>query len=182
MNLTEHFLIAMPQLRDPMFEGAVVYICEHSDSGAMGVIVNKPSPVNMEVVFAAIGKKIPTRLQGQYVMLGGPVQPERGFVLHTPIGTWDSSLHINDELALTTSRDIIEGLAKDDAVEHALLTIGYSQWSAGQLERELADNSWLVVPATQQILFHTPPEERYNAALNQLGVRRENLMGGIGHA
>lgn len=181
MNLAEHFLIAMPSLRDPMFEHSVVLIGEHQESGAMGIVINKPSPVHMEVVFAAIGQNTPARFAGQYVMMGGPVQTERGFVLHTPVGNWESSLHINDELALTTSRDIIDGLAKDDEIDHALLTIGYSSWKKGQLEQEIAQNDWLVVPADQDILFHTPAEERYRAALNKLGVRLENLMR-AGHA
>ncbi|CRZ20294.1 YqgE/AlgH family protein [Kingella kingae] len=181
MNLAEHFLIATPSLRDPMFEHSVVLIGEHQESGAMGIVINKPSPVHMEVVFAAIGQNTPARFAGQYVMMGGPVQTERGFVLHTPVGNWESSLHINDELALTTSRDIIDGLAKDDEIDHALLTIGYSSWKKGQLEHEVAQNDWLVVPADQNILFHTPPEERYQAALHKLGIRLENLMG-AGHA
>ncbi len=105
MNLAEHFLIATPSLRDPMFEHSVVLIGEHQESGAMGIVINKPSPVHMEVVFAAIGQNTPARFAGQYVMMGGPVQTERGFVLHTPVGNWESSLHINEELALTTSRD-----------------------------------------------------------------------------
>ena len=115
-------------------------------------------------------------------MMGGPVQPERGFVLHTPTGEWESSLHINDSLALTTSRDIIDGLAKDEAIDAAILTIGCSQWSAGQLERELAQNAWLVAPADEEILFDTPIEERYNAALGKLGVDAARLMGEGGNA
>ena len=183
MNLSHHFLLAMPSLdNDSVFHQSVVYLCEHGESGALGLIVNKPSPVNMEIVFAAIGKPTPEKLQGQFVMMGGPVQPERGFVLHTPTGEWESSLHINDELALTTSRDIIDGLAKDEAIDAAILTIGCSQWSAGQLERELAQNSWLVAPADMGILFGTPIEERYNAALGKLGVDAAHLMGEGGNA
>ena len=99
MNLSHHFLLAMPSLdNDSVFHQSVVYLCEHGESGALGLIVNKPSPVNMEIVFAAIGKPTPEKLQGQFVMMGGPVQPERGFVLHTPTGEWESSLHINDAL------------------------------------------------------------------------------------
>ena len=159
-----------------------MYLCEHGENGAMGVIVNKPSPVTMNVVFAAIGKDTPARFKNQYVMMGGPMQTERGFVLHTPIGNWDSSLSITDSIALTTSRDIIEGLHQDDEIQGAVLTIGYSGWSAGQLEQEIAQNSWLTVPADPHILFGIPPEERYAAAFGKLGIRRENFAGAMGHA
>ncbi len=182
MNLANHFLLAMPNLEDSLFSGSLIYICEHSESGAMGVIINKPSPVPMSVVFAAIGKDTPPRLKNQYVMMGGPMQTERGFVLHTPIGNWDSSLSITDTIALTTSRDIIEELHQNDEIQGVVLTIGYSSWSAGQLEKEIAQNSWLIVPADAHILFDTPPEDRYAAAFAKLGIRREHFTGVMGHA
>ncbi|MFC2293586.1 MAG: YqgE/AlgH family protein [Kingella oralis] len=182
MNLANHFLLAMPNLEDSLFSGSLIYLCEHGENGAMGVIVNKPSPVTMNVVFAAIGKDTPARFKNQYVMMGGPMQTERGFVLHTPIGNWDSSLSITDSIALTTSRDIIEGLHQDDEIQGAVLTIGYSGWSAGQLEQEIAQNSWLTVPADPHILFGIPPEKRYAAAFGKLGIRRENFAGAMGHA
>lgn len=182
MNLANHFLLAMPNLEDSLFSGSLIYLCEHSDSGAMGIIINKPSPVTMNVVFAAIGKDTPARFNNQYVMMGGPMQTERGFVLHTPIGNWDSSLSITDRIALTTSRDIIDGLQQNDEIQGAVLTIGYSSWGAGQLEQEIAQNSWLTVPADEHILFGIPPEERYAAAFNKLGIRRENFAGAMGHA
>ena len=163
MNLANHFLLAMPNLEDSLFSGSLIYLCEHGENGAMGVIVNKPSPVTMNVVFAAIGKDTPARFKNQYVMMGGPMQTERGF-------------------ALTTSRDIIEGLHQDDEIQGAVLTIGYSGWSAGQLEQEIAQNSWLTVPADPHILFGIPPEERYAAAFGKLGIRRENFAGAMGHA
>ena len=172
MNLANHFLLAMPNLEDSLFSGSLIYLCEHSDSGAMGIIINKPSPVTMNVVFAAIGKDTPARFNNQYVMMGGPMQTERGFVLHTPIGN----------IALTTSRDIIDGLQQNDEIQGAVLTIGYSSWGAGQLEQEIAQNSWLTVPADEHILFGIPPEERYAAAFNKLGIRRENFAGAMGHA
>lgn len=181
MNLSNHFLIAMPSLDDPMFEGSLVYLCEHNSEGATGVIVNKPSPINMEVVFAATGKATPPRFRSEYVMVGGPVQTERGFVLHTPVGHWQSSLKVNDHLALTTSRDIIENM-DGDAVQDVLLTIGCSLWTGGQLERELAKNSWLTVAADEDILFKLPAHKRYDAALSKLGIRSEMLSGAVGHA
>lgn len=183
LNLTNHFLIATPDLEDSLFSGSLVYICEHTSDGAMGLIVNKPSPIGMEIVFAGAGcKHIPKKYMSEFVMMGGPVQPERGFVLHTPVGNWQSTLTVNEHNGVTTSRDIIDSLTKDETVQHALLTIGYSSWTGGQLEREIAENSWLTVAADNQILFHTPIAERHQAALNKLGITQTNLMNGIGHA
>ncbi len=182
MNLTNHFLIAMPQLKDAFFADSVVLICEHTENGAMGVVLNKPSPVDMGVIFVSAGKKIPDRFHNQYVLLGGPLQPERGFVVHTPVGNWQHSLIVNDDMALTTSRDVIEAMSEENLVENALVTIGYSSWKAGQLEDEIAKNTWLVVPADNDIVFRLPLEERYQAAFDKLGIRREQLMGVMGHA
>lgn len=180
LDLTDHFLIAMPDLEDSLFAGSLIYVCEHTPDGAMGLIVNKPSPIGMEMVFAGAGiKHIPAHLMNEFVMMGGPVQPDRGFVLHTPVGNWQSSLIVNHHNAVTTSRDVIESFAK---IEHAILTIGYSSWYKGQLERELAENSWLTVPADQDILFHTPVAIRHQAALNKLGINHINFANGVGHA
>lgn len=182
MNLTNHFLIATNTLTDSTFSGSVIYICEHSENGAMGIIINKPSPIGMEVVFTSTGNRIPDRFINQYIMMGGPVQVERGFVLHSPLGNWQSTLAINSENGITTSKDVIESLAKDERVEKVLLTIGYSSWSKGQLEREVAENAWFVVPADNHILFDTPIEQKYTAALSKLGINHVNLMHGVGHA
>lgn len=182
MNLTNHFLIATPNLEDSTFSGCVIYICEHSENGAMGVIINKPSPIGMEAVFATTGNRIPDRFINDYIMIGGPMQVDRGFVIHTPIGNWQSTLTITEKNAITTSKDVIESLAKDERVEKALLAIGYSSWSKGQLERELADNSWFVVVADNHILFNTPADKKYDAALSKLGINHINLMNGVGHA
>ena len=182
MDLTNHFLLAMPHWVDDTFSGSLIYLCEYSERGAMGLVVNKPSMVSMDVVFQAVNKRIPLRFHGQFVLIGGPSQPERGFVLHMPVGDWQSSLVITDTIALTTSRDVIEGLTDDKKIPQALLTIGYSSWDAGQLEKEIAQNHWLVLPANPQILFDIPPEERYVAALNQLGITPDRLTGAWGHA
>ena len=182
MNLADHFLIAMPSLDDPFFGGSVVYVCQHSEEGAMGVVINKPSPVLMDLIFEAAASPTPERFKGLWVMMGGPVQVDRGFVVHTPLGSWQNSLAVNDEVALTTSRDIIEQLSLENKVEQAVVAIGYASWSAGQLEKELAENSWLTVPADQHILFHLPYEQRYQAALAKLGVEEVYLMKGAGHA
>ena len=183
-NLTDYFLIAMPEMDDQFFAGSVVYICEHNDDGAMGVCINKPSPLTMNQFFEAINERTPLQYDETAVLLGGPMQVDRGFLVHTPVGSWESSLLVTDDIAFTTSRDIIENLAKnrDNAMNKTLATIGYSGWKKDQLEQELADNAWLVVPADQHIMFDVPVDERYQAALALLGVNAGQLVQGVGHA
>ena len=183
-NLTDYFLIAMPEMDDQFFAGSVVYICEHNDEGAMGVCINKPSPLTMNQFFEAINERTPLQYDGTAVLLGGPMQVDRGFLVHTPVGSWESSLLVTDDIAFTTSRDIIENLAKnrDNDMNKTLATIGYSGWKKDQLEQELADNAWLVVPANQHIMFDVPVDERYQAALALLGVNAGQLVQGVGHA
>ncbi|ULJ59491.1 YqgE/AlgH family protein [Wielerella bovis] len=182
MNLSNHFLIAMPTLNDSFFSGCVVYLCEHSNKGAMGFVINKASPVSMDIVFSSTGKTTPQRFIGKDVMLGGPLHPDRGFVLHSPVQTWQNTMPITEEIVLTTSRDILEGLANQDNESDAVLTMGYSSWEAGQLEKEIAQNTWLVANADSEIIFRLPTQERYAAAFAKLGIRPENLMGVMGHA
>ncbi|MGF6148806.1 Uncharacterized ACR, COG1678 [Kingella potus] len=181
-NLTNHFLIATPALEDPLFGGSVVYVCRHDDEGAMGIIINKASPIPMEAVFAAAEKDVPERFRDRPILMGGPVQIDRGFVVHTPRGAWQSSFPIAGDTALTTSRDIIDRLAQNDSVEKAILTIGCSSWSAGQIEQELAQNSWLTVPADDSILFDLPLRKRHRAALSKLGISPAALVKDAGHA
>lgn len=183
MNLSNHFLIAMPTLEDPFFSESVVLICEHNDNGAMGVIINKPTPIGMDIVFYADGQAVPERFKERFVMMGGPVQTDRGFVIHTPLGNWQSSLTIDAHTAITTSRDILDQMGNDNnLVEDVMLTIGYASWSSGQLEQELAQNAWLTTPADHTILFKLPPETRFQAALKKLGIRPEMLMSKGGYA
>ena len=183
-NLTDYFLIAMPEMDNQFFAGSVVYICEHNDDGAMGVCINKPSPLTMNQFFEAINERTPLQYDETAVLLGGPMQVDRGFLIHTPVGSWESSLLVTDDIAFTTSRDIIENLAKnrDNDMNKTLATIGYSGWKKDQLEQELADNAWLVVPANQHIMFDVPVDERYQAALALLGVNAGQLVQGVGHA
>ena len=181
-NLTDHFLIATPSLEDPFFGGSVVYMCRHDGDGALGLVINKPSPIPMDAVFSAIDKPVPKQFRSSLVMMGGPVQIDRGFVVHSPCGQWQSSIAVNADTALTTSRDIIERLAENDVVGKAILTIGCASWDAGQLERELEENSWLAVPADGNILFDLPFHERYRAALAKLGIEPVMLMREAGHA
>lgn len=182
MNLANHFLVAMPAMDDPFFEGSVVYLCEHGEDGALGIVINKPSPVTMDLIFAGSGRNVSTRFQDDCVMMGGPVQVDRGYVVHTPLGGWQSTLAVTDEIALTASRDIIENLYDPEKVGKAVVSIGYSSWGGGQLEKELAENVWLTVPADTHILFDLPYEERYQAAFAKLGISPAQIPQGAGHA
>lgn len=183
INLTNSFLIAMPALEDPHFSNALVYICEHNENGALGIIVNRP----LDMSLAALFEKVDLKLEDQKfanlpVYFGGPVQLDRGFVLHRPVGHWQSTLMINAELGLTSSRDVLMSVAQEGDPTDFLVSLGYSGWDAGQLEDELGQNSWLTVPAQSSILFDLPPEARLAAALQALGVSFSQLSDVAGHA
>lgn len=168
LSLVNHLLIAMPQMEDTFFHGSVVYLCEHTENGAVGLVINKISPLPMSVLFERADLPVPPRYQERGILLGGPVQADRGFILHTPVGDWENSLVVSDTIALTTSRDIVEGMLRDE-VGHALAAVGYASWSAGQLEQELATNAWLTVPAREDVIFEQPITHRYEAAMELLG-------------
>ncbi|MBW7860662.1 MAG: YqgE/AlgH family protein [Rhodocyclaceae bacterium] len=182
-NLTHHFLIAMPHMADPNFVRTLTYIAEHNENGALGVIVNRPTELTLETLFERV--ELPLEADGfagRPVYFGGPVQTDRGFVLHRPIGDWHSTLVVNEEVGLTSSRDILQSLGKDGTPSEVLITLGYAGWGAGQLEQELADNAWLTVQADMSIVFDLPPEERLVAAMQKLGVDFTNLSEVAGHA
>lgn len=182
--LSNQFLIAMPGLADPNFFQTVTYICEHDASGAMGIIINRPLNLNLGDLLQHLD--IPAIVGARAIHLplyaGGPVQQEQGFVLHTPIGPWDSSLQITDQLAITTSRDILHALARNEGPEQALVALGYAGWGPGQLEQEMAANAWLSGPADPNILFHLANEDRWSAAAALLGVDLTLLSADSGHA
>lgn len=187
LNLTNHFLIAMPSMLDPVFGGTVIYICEHNVRGAMGLVINKPTDMTISGLFDRIDLKLEnipdSHPMGKHpVMFGGPVQDDRGFVLHAPIGKFSSSLKVTDDIAFTTSRDILEAVAAGDAPERMMLSIGYAGWSAGQLEQEILANGWLTVAADMHILFDLPLEERFVAAMKLLGIDPLMLVADAGHA
>ncbi len=183
MNLTHSFLIAMPSLDDSFFGKGVVFICEHNDEGAFGLLINKPMELNLYQLLEQVGLSPEHDRSNQAVFLGGPVQMERGFILHAGEPRWQGSRAIAENLSLTTSRDILEAIATGLFEEKMLATLGYSGWGAGQLESELADNAWLTVPADLSIIFEVPAEERHEAALRLLGVNPMFLWGGgAGHA
>jgi putative transcriptional regulator len=187
VSLTHHFLIAMPAMTDPNFARTLTYICEHNGDGALGVIVNRPLDMNLATLFERVDIPLnnPEVLSGlgkMPVYFGGPVQTDRGFVLHRPSGSWQSTLNVADDVALTSSRDILETMAGTGEPHDVLITLGYAGWEAGQLEWELAQNAWLTVPAKPQIIFDLPAEERLPAAMQLLGIDFANLADTAGHA
>lgn len=183
INLTDHFLIAMPAMDDPYFSKSLIYIAEHNEQGALGIIVNRPIDMNLAALFEKIDVPIESyELVNLPVYFGGPVQTDRGFVLHRPVGEWQSTLPINNSIGLTTSRDVLQSVARDGLPREIMVTLGYSGWGAGQLEHELGQNSWLTVRANPQILFDMPYEERLPSAMEILGIDFSNLVGTAGHA
>ena len=182
-HLTNQFLIAMPGLEDPNFFHSVTYICEHNDQGALGLVINRPLDMQLGEILQHIKLQHsePEARQIQ-VHLGGPVQQDRGFVLHEPLGDWEATLKVTDRIGITSSIDILQAIAKNEGPERSLITLGYAGWGAGQLEQEMAENAWLSGPADPDILFNSPDEERWKAAAASLGVDLDLLSGEAGHA
>ena len=191
INLTHHFLIAMPSLEDEAFAKSVVYVCEHSERGALGLVINKPSDINLQSLFDKVDLPLGRAdLSQTPVFQGGPVQTERGFVLHEAIlgsdeansSCYVSTLAIPGGLEMTTSKDVLEALSTGAGPRKLLVTLGYSAWGRGQLESELAENSWLTVDADSKVIFDTPVAQRYDRALELLGVQAWMLSTEAGHA
>jgi putative transcriptional regulator len=182
INLTSHFLIAMPAMSDPNFSRTLTFVCEHNERGALGIVVNRPIDVTLSALFRQV--EIPLGqglLADQPVYFGGPVQFDHGFVLHRPVGAWKSTLPVG-EIGLTTSRDILEAMAGGHGPSEQIVALGYAGWAAGQLEDEILRNGWLTVPADTDVIFSLPPEARYDAAMHALGVSPANLSEEAGHA
>jgi len=192
INLTHHFLIAMPGLQDDLFGGSVVYLCEHSQRGALGLVINKPSDVSLKSLFEKV--ELPMNrsdLVGAWVFFGGPVQTDRGFVLHEATfadadkptePVFASTMSIPGGLELTTSKDVLESISTGGGPRKVLISLGYSAWGEGQLESELGENSWLTVPADSRLIFDTPVAQRYEQALQLLGLQAWMLSPDAGHA
>ncbi|HSP01217.1 MAG TPA: YqgE/AlgH family protein [Thioalkalivibrio sp.] len=181
-NFTNHFLIAMPALEDPNFFHSVTYICEHNAQGAMGIVINHPTDLSLGTVLEHMEIEADEAAAAVPVYHGGPVQTDRGFVLHRPAGQWTSSMAVSEDVQVTTSRDILEALAQHEGPEDFLVALGYAGWGEGQLEQEIADNAWLTTPADPDILFRLPVEQRWQAAAARLGVDLSLLSGDAGHA
>lgn len=180
--LSHQFLIAMPALADPNFARTVTYLCEHGPQGALGLIVNRPLDLTTADLLENLGIEAPPGTGVLPVYFGGPVHPEQGFVLHRPLGRWQSTLATGDGLAITTSRDILEAMARGQGPAETLIALGYAGWGPGQLERELAENAWLSCPADADVIFRLPAAERWAAAAALLGVDLRLLCGDAGHA
>jgi len=181
--LTNQFLIAMPNLMDPNFFHSVTYICEHNERGAMGIVINQPVDLTVGDLVNQIGMQSKENaLLHQPVYRGGPVETERGFVLHQPLGKWESSLPIADGIGVSTSNDIIRAIAQGNGPRQCLIALGSAGWGAGQLEREIAENAWLSGPADTQIIFDIDAELRWEKAARLLGVDINQISGDAGHA
>jgi putative transcriptional regulator len=192
IQLAHHFLIAMPGLQDETFAKSVVYMCEHSEKGALGLVINKPSDINLKGLFDKVDMQLGRKdLETAPVFHGGPVQTDRGFVLHEPVQepgkskddpVFASTLTIPGGLEMTTSRDVLEALSSGYGPRKVFVSLGYSSWGEGQLESEIKENSWLTVPADTQLIFDTPIEQRYSQALALLGISEYMLSSEAGHA
>ena len=188
INLTNQFLIAMPGMGDGTFAGSVVYLCEHTEKGALGLVINKPIDIKLKNLFEKVELSLDREdIADAPVYFGGPVQTERGFVLHEKLGeeggVYNSSLAIpGGVLEMTTSKDVLEALSSGAGPKKLLVTLGYSGWGAGQLEDEIRRNGWITVQAEPDVIFDTPVEQRYSKALALLGIDPGMLMQGAGHA
>jgi len=180
---TGQLLLAMPSLLDPNFSHTVTYLCEHHVHGAMGVVVNRPLELSVADILEHLEIEAEDpELKGRRVFYGGPVQPERGFVLHSVEGEWESSFVIQDGFQLTTSRDILQAIARGAGPSRWLITLGYAGWGGGQLEHEVGENAWLNAPASPALVFDLPAEQRWAAAARALGIDIRLLSGMAGHA
>jgi len=183
VNLTHHFLIAMPAMADPHFSRTLTYICEHNDQGALGIVVNRPLEMTLQALLEQVS--IPPaggKFKSVPIHFGGPVQVDRGFVLHSPLGQWQSTLAVSTEIGLTTSRDILQAVARGEGPGKLFVTLGYAGWAPGQLEHELALNAWLTVQANPDVIFDLPVEKRLSAAMSLLGIDFASLSEQAGHA
>ncbi len=183
MNLTNHFLIAMPGLNDPNFYHTVTYICSHNEEGAMGIVINKP----LDLVLGEVLKQMDIKFGNDIaidtpIYDGGPVQSDRGFILHKYDKDWDSSLKVNDQIGIATSLDVLDAIANGEGPENSFIARGYAGWSAGQLEKEMQYNIWLSGPAEPHIIFDTPVKQRWNSAASLLGINIDKLSPDVGHA
>ena len=182
MDLTNNFLIAMPSLEDPNFQGTVTYLCAHNENGAMGIVINRPLEIRLGEVLAHLNIEVQNdEISQAAVLQGGPVQTERGFVIHEPGATWDSVLKVSDAIAVATSHDILHSMAGGNGPNRAVVALGYAGWGAGQLEREVLENAWLSAPADSSIIFDAAVEDRWRQATRTLGVDPQRLSGEAGH-
>ncbi|MGH8287219.1 MAG: YqgE/AlgH family protein [Steroidobacteraceae bacterium] len=182
-SLTNQLLIAMPSLVDPNFAQTVTLICEHTDKGALGIVLNKPLPMKLSEVLSQMKlEPITDEIGSQPVLRGGPVHTDRGFVLHRPGGDWDSTHKVSDLIQVTTSRDVLAAMARGDGPSDAFIALGYAGWDSGQLEKEILENAWLSMPANDQLVFALPFDQRWQASWQLLGVDIDKVSLVAGHA
>lgn len=181
-NLSNCFLIAMPNMEDPVFAHTITYICEHNEHGAMGIVINKPLELTLGEIFNQLDIRSTGHNAEKPIFSGGPVQVDRGFVLHPGDAKWESTLQITHDIHLTTSKDILSAIADDKGPKQSLVALGYTGWMPGQLEKEMANNAWLTSPANPDIIFNTPLESRCEAAAALLGVDLHLISLHAGHA
>lgn len=182
-SLTNHLLIAMPQLSDPNFAQTVALVCEHTEKGALGIVLNKPLPMRLSDVLSQMKLEPSTdRIAAQPVLRGGPQHTDRGFVLHRPGGQWDHTHKVSDTIQVTTSRDVLAAMARGEGPSDAFIALGYAGWESGQLEQQMRENAWLSVPVDPRVVFELPFEERWSGAWRLMGIKIEQLSLVAGHA
>jgi len=183
VSLSNQLLIAMPGMLDPNFNSTVTLVCEHNEDGALGIVINRPTDLNLSGLFEQLDLKEADGRVGRHpVLLGGPVARERGFVLHNPGHEYESSIAVSPEVQLTLSRDVIDAMAAGEGPEKLLVALGYAGWAAGQLEAEMLANTWLSVPATPEIIFDVPFPERWSLAAKTIGIDISQISPDAGHA
>lgn len=181
-SLKNHFLVSMPTLQDDHFSHTITYLCDHGENGAMGIVINNLTGLKMKEVFEQMGIEFNTETGELPILTGGPVQPERGFVLHDGNTSYDTTVKVCKGVSLTASKDIIHAIAENKGPDNCLMSLGYAGWDSGQLEQEIADNAWLILPADIDILFNTPAEQRWSAATERLGFNLDLISTQAGHA
>jgi putative transcriptional regulator len=180
--LTNQFIIAMPNLADPNFFHTVAFLCQHNQDGALGIVINRPTDMKLGEIFKQMDIKVIAPATAEIpVFAGGPVQQDRGFVVHTGGGDWHATMAVSETISLTTSRDVLEAIAAGEGPEQYLIALGYAGWGAGQLEKEIMDNAWLNTPYGKEVLFDTPVNLRWNAAAEQIGIDINQLTAPAGH-
>ncbi len=182
-SLTNNLLIAMPGMADPNFNSTVTLVCEHNAEGALGIVINRPMEMNLGGLFEQLSlDQSDQELANAPILDGGPVGRERGFVLHNPHGTFETSVAVSDDIQLTLSRDVLDAMAAGSGPDKSLVALGYAGWEAGQLETEMLHNTWLSVPANPEIIFDVPFNDRWTVAAKTIGVDISQMSSHAGHA
>jgi putative transcriptional regulator len=182
-NLTNQYLLATPNIQDPLFASSIVYMCQHSKEGSMGVVINHLADQTLQNIFEQLEIECDDQdILNTQVFIGGPVQLQQGFVLHTPLGNWDKTMPVGDEIYLTSSRDILEAIAHNKGPREFLVLLGFSGWAAGQLEKELQENSWLTAKASAIITYNQDIDQKWQMAFDTLGFNLDKLSPVTGNA